>query len=77
MANSVGGINDNNSWVVNESDDNCWVIETNCNVYTAGMLSRVRDDVVCIEVDDDCASKVVEPLIKRYGFDNVKWLLTK
>ncbi|PVX23497.1 MAG: hypothetical protein CW716_12100 [Candidatus Bathyarchaeum sp.] len=76
-ANSVTGNNSDNSWVVNESDDDCWVIATTCNLSTAGMLSRVRDDVICIEVDDDCAPKVIEPLIKKYGFDNLKWLLTK
>jgi len=68
---------DHYAWKINESDDDCWAIQTNCNLSTAGMLSRVRTDVVCIEVDEDCAPKIIEPLIKKYGFNNVKWLLLK
>jgi hypothetical protein len=36
---------------------------------------RIGDSVVFAEVDDDLASNFVEPLITKYGFDNVKWLV--
>jgi len=77
MANSVNGKKDEGSWVINESDDDSWVIETGCNKSATAIVYRIREDVVCIEVDDYCASNVIEPLMKKYGFENVKWLLTK
>ena len=41
------------------------------------MIYRIGSEIVVIEIDDDCASNVIEPLMKKYGFDNVKWLLSK
>ena len=76
-ANSVQDKNGNDSWVINEAEDDCWIIETNCNQSPAAIIYRIGTDVVCIEVDADCAPNAIEPLIKQYGFDNVKWLLTK
>ena len=77
MANSVQIKDENDSWVLNKSEDDCWIIETNCNQSPAAIIYRIRNDVVCIEVDSDCAPKIIEPLMKEYGFNNVKWLLTK
>ncbi|MCW4014906.1 MAG: hypothetical protein NWF06_00900 [Candidatus Bathyarchaeota archaeon] len=68
---------DDYAWEICESDDDCYAIQTSCNKAAAAMLSRVSDDVVCIETDDNCAQKIVEPLVKKYGFNNVKWLQTK
>ena len=75
-ANSVQDKNKNDSWIVNEEDD-YWIIKTDCNLSPAAIIYRIRNDVVCIEVDDECTPKVIEPLMEKYGFDNVKWLLTK
>lgn len=41
------------------------------------MVYRIGDSVVVTEIDDECASKVVEPLMEYYGFENVKWLVSK
>jgi len=74
--NSVTGQNDH-VWKTEESDDDCYTIQTNCNISTAAILSQVNNNVICIETDDNCASKIIESLIKKYGFNQVKWLLTK
>ena len=76
-ANSVRDKNKNDSWVINKAEDDCWIIESNCIQSPIAIFYRVGAEVVCIEVDDDCAPNAIEPLIKQYGFDNVKWLLTK
>jgi len=76
-ANSVRDKNKNDSWIINEAEDDYWIIETNCNQSPAAIIYRIRNDVVCIEVDDDCAPNVIEPLMEKYGFDNIKWLLAK
>jgi len=36
---------------------------------------RVGDAVVLSEIDDDLASNFLDPLIEKYGFDNVKWIV--
>jgi hypothetical protein len=68
---------DQHTWKTEESDDNSYAIQTSCNTSTAAILSQVSNNVICIETDDNCAPKIVEPLIKKYGFNQVKWLLTK
>lgn len=74
--NSVTG-RDDFIWKTEESDDDCYAIQTSCNTSTAAILSQVSNNVICIETDDNCAPKIIEPLIKKYGFNQVKWLLTK
>ena len=41
------------------------------------MIYRIGSEIIVIEIDEDCASNVIEPLMKKYGFGNVKWLLSK
>jgi len=59
-----------------ESEDDCWLIETDPSNETSAMIYRIGNEVVVIEIDESCASNVIEPLMSKYGFDNVKWLLT-
>ncbi len=40
-----------------------------------GIVYRVGDSVLFADIDDGLASNLVEPLIAKYGFDNVKWLV--
>jgi len=40
-----------------------------CDVY------RIGDTVVFSEIDDDLAPDFLDPLITKYGFDNVKWIV--
>jgi hypothetical protein len=66
------------SRVINDgSEDDCWIIETDRQNETSAMIYRISHEIVVIEIDDNCASNVIEPLMKKYGFDNIKWLLTK
>jgi len=76
-ANSAQNKNSDSSWATVQSEDDCWAIETNCNKDTAAMIYKISDNIFCIEVDDNCAQKVIEPLMKKYGFENIKWLTTK
>jgi hypothetical protein len=36
---------------------------------------RIGDTVVFAEIDNELAPDFAEPLITKYGFDNVKWLV--
>ena len=66
------------SRVINDgTEDDCWIIEREYSDETSAMIYRIGSEVVVIEIDENCASNVIEPLIKKYGFDNVKWLLIK
>ncbi len=66
------------SWVIqDENEPETYTIGIACKDSTAAMVYRIGQAVVAIEVDDNCAPSVIEPLMERYGFDNVKWLLAK
>ena len=40
-----------------------------------GLAYRIGDTVVLSEVGDDLAENFLDPLLKKYGFDNVKWIV--
>ena len=40
-----------------------------------GIVYRIGDAVVFAEVDDDLAPDFLDPLITKYGLDNVKWIV--
>ena len=40
-----------------------------------GIVYRIGDTVVLSEIDDDLAPDFLDPLITKYGFDNVKWIV--
>jgi hypothetical protein len=66
------------SWIMkDEGESETYIIEIDCRDSVVAMVYRIGTSVIVIEVDDDCAPFVIEPLIERYGFDNVKWLLVK
>ncbi len=60
-----------------EIEEDCWLIETNSQNETSAVVFKIGNEVVAVEIDDDCAIYVIEPLMKKYGFANVKWILTK
>ena len=39
------------------------------------MVYRVGDTVVVSEVADDLAPNFIDPLLEKYGFDNLKWIV--
>jgi hypothetical protein len=72
---------DKYSWIMEEGKDEpgYWEIK---GVYaplkeisTVGIVYRVGDTVVLSEIDDDFAPNIIDPLIEKYGFDNVKWIV--
>jgi hypothetical protein len=40
-----------------------------------GIVYRIGDTVVLSEIDDNLAPDFLDPLITKYGFDNVKWIV--
>ena len=40
-----------------------------------GLAYRTGDAVVLGEVDDDLAENFLDPLLEKYGFDNVRWIV--
>jgi len=75
-ANSPQEKDEKHYWVIqDENESETYTIGVACKDSTAAMVYRIGHSVVAIEVDDDCAHAIIEPLIEKYGFDNVKWLL--
>jgi hypothetical protein len=64
---------DKHVWKVKEVGE-YFTIETNSKESCVAVIYRISSFVVGIEVDDDCASKIIEALIEIYGFEKVKWL---
>ncbi len=62
---------------VTKDEEDCWLITANPKNETSAMVYRIGDEIVVIEIDDECAPTVIELLLKKYGFANVKWLLAK
>jgi hypothetical protein len=40
-----------------------------------GLAYKVGDTVVLGEVDDSLAENFLDPLLAKYGFDNVRWIV--
>ncbi len=40
------------------------------------IVYRIGDSVVLSEIDDALVPNFLDPLITKYGFDNVKWIVT-
>ena len=65
-----------NSWKVNDEGE-FFTIETVLKDACLAVVYRIGSFVLGVEVDDNCACKIIEPLIEIYGFEKVKWLSTK
>jgi len=72
---------DKYSWIMKEvkSDSTYWEIK---GQYSAlqdltdiAVVYRIGDTVVFTEIEDDLAPDFLDPLITKYGFDNVKWIV--
>jgi len=61
------------SWTVSDEGEFC-IINVNSEVDCVAVVYQVSDLVVGIEIGEDCGFKFIEPLMKTYGFENVKWL---
>jgi len=72
-ANSTEGL----SWNIKEEiEADTWAIRTDCDRYAHALVYKIGASIVVVEVNDDCVSNVVEPLMEIYGFKNIKWLVS-
>ena len=63
------------SWKLGEEiEPNTWTIQTHCDKYTQALIYKISSSIVAIEVNAECAPNVIEPLLHKYGFENLKWL---
>ena len=60
-----------------ECEENSWIIETNCKESPDVMVYQIINSEVATEVDEECVTKIIEPLMALYGFENIKWLTRK
>jgi hypothetical protein len=73
---------DKYTWVTEQKKDETgeyWEIKGKYNnlkdINTIiGVAYRTGDTVVLSEIDDDLAPDFLDPLLEKYGFDNVKWI---
>ncbi len=72
---------DKYSWILQEGRDEpgYWEIR---GKYSAlkdlteiGLVYRIGDAVVFAEIEDELAPNFLDPLIEKFGFDNVKWIV--
>ena len=40
-----------------------------------GIVYRIGDSVALAEIDDSLAPAFIDPLISKYGFNNIKWIV--
>ena len=81
-ANSITGQHpgDEYSWILQEGRDQpgYWEIRGKYaklrDLTEVGIVYRIGDTVVLGEIDDGLAPNFADPLISKYGFDNVRWL---
>ncbi|MCL2358540.1 MAG: hypothetical protein LBH74_00255 [Nitrososphaerota archaeon] len=72
---------DKYTWVMQEvkSEPNYWEIKGKYaalqNLTEIAVIYRIGDAVVFSEIEDDLAPDFLDPLISKYGFDNVKWIV--
>lgn len=60
-------------WTIRDVQGTWTIIDENDSWLAP--VYRVGETVVLAEVEDLIAPNFVEPLLEKYGFDNVKWLV--
>lgn len=72
---------DKYSWILQEGRDEpgYWEIRGKYaglkDMTEIGIVYRIGDTVVISEIDNNLAPNVIDPLITKYGYDNVKWIV--
>jgi hypothetical protein len=72
---------DKYSWIMEKgkAEEEYWEIKGKYDplkdLASIGIAYRIGDTVVLSEIDDDLAPNFLDPLIEKYGFDNVKWIV--
>ncbi len=71
------------SWVMQkgEGPEEYWEIrgiyEAIGDLTNVALVYRAGDAVVLAEVNDDLVPNFMDPLLEKYGIDNVKWIVAK
>jgi hypothetical protein len=71
------------SWIMKPGTDKgegeYWQIESKYedlkDTTFVALLYRTGDTVVLAEVGDDFVPNFLDPLLEKYGFDNIKWIV--
>jgi hypothetical protein len=72
---------DKYSWIIEVGKDepDYWEIKGKYaplkDLPIIAIVYRIGDTVVFSEIDDELAPSFIDPLITKYGFDNVKWIV--
>ncbi len=75
---------DKYSWVIQpgkreKEEDEYWEIKGKYaplkDLTLIALAYRTGNVVVLSEIDDDLAPSFVDPLMEKYGFDNIKWIV--
>ncbi len=71
------------SWVMErgKGEEEYWHIrgkyEDLKDLTNVALVYKVGDTVVLSEIDDDFVPNFMDPLLEKYGFDNIKCIITK
>ena len=71
---------DKYSWILEKGKDEpgYWEIKGKYSelkdLSIIGIVYKIGDTVVLSEIDDDLAPNFIDPLLQKYGFDNIKWI---
>lgn len=70
------------SWVTEQgkgSEDEYWQIKSKYEelkeLTNVALVYKTGDTVVLAEVDDNFVPNFLDPLLEKYGFDNIKWVV--
>jgi len=69
------------SWIMEQGkgEGEYWQIQSKYedleDLVFVALVYRTGDTVVLAEVDDNFVPNFLDPLLEKYGFDNVKWIV--
>jgi hypothetical protein len=70
------------SWIMEQGkgEEEYWQIKSKYedlkDLTNVALIYRTGDTVVLSEVDDDFVPNFLDPLLEKYGFDNIKWIVS-
>lgn len=74
---------DEYTWVIHERKEGAeeyWEIESRYaglkDRVTVGIAYKKGDTVILSDVDDEFVLNFLDPLLEKYGFDRIKWIVT-
>jgi hypothetical protein len=69
------------SWIMEQGkgEEEYWQIKSKYedlkDMTNVALVYRTGDTVVLGEVNDDFVPNFLDPLLEKYGFDNIKWIV--